>query len=128
MTSENLICPFCDKEAKWCENKEIYGENYGKSYMVWYCADCNAYVGCHHNTRDPLGTMADKPTREWRSRAHRALDPLWEKKTMRRSEVYNLLRNHFGFSIHVAQSDIEMCKKIIKFFKKKALKGKRKRQ
>lgn len=123
--SVNLICPYCKKDAKWCENKEIYGKNYGRSYMCWHCADCNAYVGCHNNTTDPLGTMADKETRKWRQKAHQVLDPIWRNHRMKRGDVYAILQNHFGFPVHVAQSDIEMCKKIIKICKKKAL-GKRK--
>ena len=50
-----MICPYCNKEAKWCENKVIYGKNYGKSYMCYYCKDCDAYVGCHNNTKFPNG-------------------------------------------------------------------------
>lgn len=64
-----MICPYCKKEALWCENKEIYGKNYGKSYMCWLCKECDAYVGCHNNTKKPLGTMANKTTRALRIKA-----------------------------------------------------------
>lgn len=55
-----MICPYCKRPAKWVENKEIYGKNYGKSYMMWLCKPCDAYVGCHNNTKEPLGTLANK--------------------------------------------------------------------
>lgn len=108
-----VICPYCNKEAVWCENKAIYGRNYGKSYMCYYCADCNAYVGCHNNTRMPLGTMANKELREWRRKAHAVIDPLWKFGKYRRGAVYAKLAKHFGREVHVGESDIETCKQII---------------
>ena len=108
-----MKCPYCNKEAKWVENKEIYGKNYGKSYMCWYCKDCEAYVGCHNNTKAPLGTMANKELREWRMKAHDKIDPLWKNGKMKRNQVYSLLKQKFGKEVHIGESDIEMCKKII---------------
>jgi hypothetical protein len=107
-----VICPYCGKEAKWCENKEIYGKNYGKSYMCYYCKECNAYVGCHKNTRKPLGTMANAELREWRKKAHANIDPLWKSGSIKRKTVYKLLNKFFGKEIHIGGSDIEMCKRI----------------
>jgi len=111
-----MICPYCDEKAKWCENKEIYGRNYGKSYMCYYCKPCDAYVGCHKNTRRELGTMANSELREWRKRAHRVLDPLWLKKPDKkkaRIKVYSKLSKYFGKDAHVGASNIEECKAII---------------
>ena len=55
-----MICPYCQKEAPWISNEEVYGKRYGKSYMCYYCKDCDAYVGCHDNTKRALGTMANQ--------------------------------------------------------------------
>ena len=109
-----IYCPYCGKEAKWCENKEIYGENLGKSYMCYLCKDCDAYVGCHKNTREPLGTLANKELREWRIRTHRAIDRYWTSNICTRKRIYSILKNIFKKEVHVGESDIEMCKKIIK--------------
>jgi len=109
-----MICPKCKKPAPWVENKEIYGRNYGRSYMCYYCKDCGTYVGCHNNTKKPLGTMADKETREWRKRVHADLDPLWKKGLMKRGEVYGELKRILGEEIHVGESDIDKCEKILK--------------
>ena len=111
-----MTCPYCKKEAKWCENKEIYGRNFGKSFMCHYCKDCDAYVGCHNNTRRPLGTMANKELREWRVKAHAVIDPLWKEGGIPRKEVYALLKEKLGRAIHIGESDIETCKEIIKSF------------
>jgi len=110
-----MKCPYCKKEAKWCENKEKYGKNYGKSYMCYYCQNCDAYVGCHNNTKKPLGTMANKELREWRMKAHAVIDPLWRTGKIKRRDVYYQLEQRFGRGIHIGESDIEICKEIIEY-------------
>ena len=110
-----MNCPYCHKEAEWTENKVIYGKNYGRSFMVYLCKPCNAYVGCHNNTKKPLGTMANADTREWRKTAHAKFDPLWRDGNYSRDEAYNILNKHFGREIHIAESDSDTCKEIIEF-------------
>jgi hypothetical protein len=115
-----INCPYCEKEAPWCENKEKYGKNYGKSYMCYYCKDCDSYVGCHENTRKPLGTMANKELRQWRMSVHEYIDPLWKEGNIKRGSLYRILSEHLGYEYHTGESDIETCKKIlaIRFIKK----------
>lgn len=111
-----MICPYCHKEAKWVQNKEVYGRNYGRSYMMYLCKPCDAYVGCHRNSRTPLGTMANAELREWRKKAHFVFDPLWkDRKHKRRHQLYSEISRHFGKEIHIAESDVEMCKQIIEW-------------
>ena len=108
-----MKCPYCKKEAQWVDNSVIYGKRYGKSYMCWYCP-CGAYVGCHNNTRTPLGTMANKELRNWRIKAHSVIDPLWKSKQYTRREVYQRLSDAFGKRVHIAEADIQECKEIIR--------------
>ena len=131
-----MLCPYCKSKAQWVENKEIYGKNYGNSYMVWLCKPCDAYVGCHNNTKEPLGTMANRTTREARKKAHKAFDPSWKAKRgerlknypyswhkkikcldsrERRVEAYKLLNKEFGYEIHIGKSDVSMCERIVEF-------------
>ena len=109
-----MKCPYCQKEATWIPNEQVYGKRYGKSYMCYYCKDCDAYVGCHNNTRSPLGTMANKELRQWRQKAHAIVDPLWKSRKYKRNTVYLRLSEAFGKQIHIGSSDIEQCKEIIK--------------
>lgn len=108
-----MICPYCGKIAPWVENKVKYGRNYGRSYMCYYCKPCDAYVGCHTNTRKPLGTMANAHLRRLRMKAHEYLDPLWHDKHISRSAMYSNLNKIFGREVHIGEADIEMCKKIL---------------
>jgi len=100
--------------------------------MAWLCKPCDAYVGCHNNTKKPLGTMANRETREWRKKAHAVYDTLWDSgfkdkyweldgkdrramKYMRRKrkELYERISKDFGYEVHIGSSNIEQCKKII---------------
>ena len=108
-----MKCPYCKEEALWCENKEVYGKNYGKSYMMYLCKTCDAYVGCHNNTERPLGTMANRETREWRKKAHLAFDPFWKENGYTRKSIYGKISEALETDVHIAESDITQCKKII---------------
>lgn len=107
-----MNCLYCAKEAQWIDNALVYGKRYGKSYMCYYCKDCDAYVGCHNNTRTPLGTMANKELRNERKATHAVIDPLWKSGQYTRGQVYARLQDAFGEVVHVGESDIERCRQI----------------
>ena len=110
-----MICNYCGKEAEWVSNAEIYGKPYGKSFMIWLCRPCGAYVSCHNNTKNPLGSLADTELRGLRIKAHAVFDKLWRKEhgTMKRKEAYLWLKNQFGREIHIGESDKKTCSQII---------------
>ena len=109
-----MNCPYCNKEAEWTSNDVVYGRRYGKSFMCYYCADCDTYVGCHNNTRTPLGTMANKALRQKRIETHAVLDALWKDGAHTRGSVYKKLSDVFGFQVHVGSADEKLCEEIIK--------------
>ena len=109
-----MKCPYCYKEAKWVDNAKIYGKRYGKSYMAWWCELCDAYVGCHCNTKIPLGTMANAELRKWRMKAHVWIDPMWLTGKYSRKEIYQMLKERFGREIHIGEADIQTCKELLK--------------
>ena len=104
----------CGNEAEWVSNAEIYGRPYGKSHMIWLCRECDAYVGCHNNTKTPKGTLAKKDLREARQRAHSIIDPLWQYKLYTRKDVYLKLKESLGKDIHVGETKtVKECEEII---------------
>lgn len=107
-----VICPSCKKEAQWVDNKEVYGKRYGKSYMCYWCKDCDYYVGCHNNTKKPLGEMAGKELRQMRMHTHGLIDPLWQSGQYARAQVYARLSRELGWHVHVGGSTMEQCKNI----------------
>lgn len=109
------LCPYCNQPAEWVPNSAVYGRRYGNSWMIWLCR-CQpgfVYVGCHQNTRQPLGRMANQELRAARIAAHNAIDPIWREGEMKRQAIYAWLRNRFGEEVHVGQSDLERCLEIV---------------
>lgn len=111
---KNVRCPYCGNDAEWVDNAVIYGKRYGKSYMMWLCRKCWAYVGCHENTKQPLGTLANADLRKKRMEVHDFIDELWMSGRYSRRYVYQQLSDAFGESIHIGESDEKRCDEIIR--------------
>lgn len=105
-----MYCPYCKKEAVFFRNStHLYGKDYGP---IWMCKDCDAYVGCHRGTSNPLGTLANKELRLWRKKAHQAFDLLWESGLMSRRNAYKFLQHALGLSrkqCHIAKFNVGLC-------------------
>lgn len=106
------ICPYCGKASVLVDSAEIYhGKSYGPMYL---CRRCHAYVGVHKGTTRPLGRLADAELRELKKKAHAAFDPIWKSGKLKRGHAYARLAKKLGVKeIHIGESDIDMCKKII---------------
>ena len=73
-----IKCPYCEKVPELVTGDKVYPHRkdlYSKWF--WRCEPCNAYVGCHPGTKNPLGTLANQELRAWRLQAHHAFDPIW---------------------------------------------------
>ena len=81
----------CSINVELTTNDRIYGKLYGEWPFIYYCHDCGAAVGCHCNTHNPLGRMADKETRLLRMQCHNVFDPLWKSGLLSRSAAYKWL-------------------------------------
>lgn len=95
--SVQSICNCCGGTARLVSNDEIYGREYGDWPYAYLCSDCGAYVGLHPNTDLPLGTLADRPTREAR-KASKALffDVLMKRYGKDRNRAYAHLAAEMG--------------------------------
>ncbi len=117
-----MICPYCKIKAKWVENKVLYGKNLGKSYMIWVCYSCDVYVGCHNNTKTPLGTMANVLLRKLRIKCHNKLDLLWNNKRQR-IDVYKWIADKMKLPLekaHISHFNKIQCKKFLKILEANA--------
>lgn len=83
--------------------------------MIWFCRPCDAFVGCHHNTKRSKGWfLANKELREARKRAHAVIDPLWKSGKYKRGTVYIRLSEAFGYEVHVGDTETRKeCEDII---------------
>lgn len=63
-----------------------------------------------------MGVPAGRKVREWRIKAHDALDELWDQEGgMSRNEVYTWLsgKMKMGGRAHIASMDVGQCRKVI---------------
>lgn len=99
---QGQICPYCKSPTKLIDSKEVYGTHYG---YLWICRPCDAYVGCHPNTKRSLGRLANKELREVKKLAKEAFNELWKDGYMKRGQAYRWLskamelpedQTHFG--------------------------------
>jgi hypothetical protein len=116
-------CLHCSTPARLTNGAEIYPHRPDLAEKpIWKCDPCKATVGCHPGGTNPLGFPADKATRDYRTRVHRKLDPLWKglrkrRRGLGRSLLYKHLAEKMGLPIeatHVSQFTIGQCTEALK--------------
>lgn len=116
---EAPICPYCGNASEHVDGTTIYPHRPDLAVKkFWRCQPCDAYVGCHLGTPEPLGTLANAELRKARSEAHNAFDALWDfdGKPMTRKEAYAWLAAELGIeteACHIGMFDLAMCKKVV---------------
>jgi hypothetical protein len=116
-TAQRQKCPYCGAKVRLVDSAELYaGVSYGYALACERFPDCDAYVGCHRGTTEPLGTLADAKLRQARRAAHAAFDPIWKRGLMARAEAYWWLGRRLGLSeseTHVALFDVGQCLAVV---------------
>lgn len=106
------VCPCCRGLVTLEPNEVVYGKSYGDWPWVFVCFECDAYVGLHPYTDIPLGTLADKPTREARKLAKIAFTVWYESARIERSSAYRILAEEMQLErklCHFAMFTQEQC-------------------
>jgi NAD-dependent aldehyde dehydrogenases len=113
-----MDCPYCNRPVYLVNGKMMYPHRpdlYEKKFYL--CIPCNAYVGCHPGTTEPLGRLANAELRAAKIAAHAAFDPLWRTVGNRkRSEAYRWLADKLGIrwkDCHIGMFDVETCKRVV---------------
>ena len=69
------ICPYCHVKTEIIKSNAVYsGKDYGYLYS---CPKCGAYVGCHKDTFQALGRVANEYLRRCKNLAHYYFDQIW---------------------------------------------------
>lgn len=98
MTSNsNLTCPKCRGRAALVTGAEVYPHR-PDLHQKWFyaCLPCQVWAGCHGDTKNQKGRLADAASRRLKIAAHEAFDPLWRTKRMTRPAAYAWLRKQLG--------------------------------
>ena len=114
---ESIMCDYCNKPAELVYGDRIYPHRQDLHLKCfWLCESCQAYVGCHKLTEEPLGRLANEELRKLKQETHSAFDPMWKSKAMTRNEAYAWLAGKLGIPIpncHIGMFDSELCRKAI---------------
>jgi len=105
-------CHYCLDVVEIRHHDDIYGRAYGEWPWAYVCVNCGAYVGMHPFTAIPLGTLADKATRDARKTCKPAFERLWKSGKMNRSEAYQWLAKKLGITVdkcHWGMFDAATC-------------------
>lgn len=118
-----MFCDYCGNEAEKATGGDIYpGRDDLSGRRLWVCYPCDARVGCHRGTWEPLGTMANAELRRARQNAHSKFDLLWKREFMTRSQAYRWLADHMDLHIddtHIGRFDLEQCIEVVRASSKK---------
>lgn len=105
------ICPYCKSESQlvFADGSKHY------KYVGWFrvCRPCRAWVGCHRNTQNALGRLANKELRVLKMETHKAFDPIWKDGFMARKEAYRWLSEQLDIPekyVHIGMFGAETCK------------------
>lgn len=115
----DVRCPYCQTQAALVDSAVVYG---GRSFgNAWVCKNypaCDAYVGSHKETGEPLGTLANAELRVLRRACHAKFDPLWlgKERRMSRRMAYGHLQRIMGLpqeAAHIGMFDAEQCRTLL---------------
>lgn len=123
MVTNNPLCPYCNNLAELVNGEIVYPHRKDLYEKLFYiCKPCDAYVGVHVNTTNPLGRLANAKLRHYKKKAHEAFDPLWKNSYMSRKEAYKWLAKKLNIpakDCHIGMFNIAQCKRVIYFSKHK---------
>jgi len=119
----NVTCPYCSSRALLVTGSVIYPHRPDLHTKKFYsCKPCDAYVGCHPGSTQPLGRLANAELRAAKMAAHAAFDPLWKfggnNKGRLRTKAYSDLAAALHLlpeECHIGMFDVEMCNRVIAF-------------
>lgn len=115
--SKNPMCPYCGQKSSLVKGDVIYPHLLRLHEKNFYlCNPCNAYVGCHPNTDNPLGRLANAELRKNKLLAHNVFDKLWKSGKMSRSEAYKMLAEKMRIECkdcHIGMFTVMQCKQVM---------------
>lgn len=111
------VCPYCDRASVLVGGNAIYPHRPDLIAKKFYlCKPCDAYVGCHPDTVNPLGRLANADLRKAKQQAHAVFDPIWKSRKKRRTDAYKWLADSMGIApqnCHIGMFDVDQRRAVI---------------
>lgn len=108
-----LICPSCNNPMMQETSKFTYSD--GRFKKFWCCHNCSITHSAHPDGR-PVGVPANKETREWRQKAHKAFNKTWQQWGYSQGKAYILMQRLMGMTqqeAHIGNFDKRQCQILI---------------
>lgn len=113
----SVVCDYCGNDAPLVTGREVYPHRHDLYAKKFYqCLPCDAVVGVHEGTTNPLGRLANPELRKAKMDAHAAFDPLWRSGEHKRGQLYGWLSNQLGIEkkdCHIGMFDAAMCRRVV---------------
>lgn len=114
------ICRYCGGVIRLVPAKQVLGKSAKRlgleSEFLYQCQNCNARVGCHKGTKEPLGNVANEILRLKRMETHQVFDAFWKSRHMTRHNAYKWLSQQMRMPMkatHIAGFEMEQCQRVI---------------
>jgi ssDNA-binding Zn-finger/Zn-ribbon topoisomerase 1 len=94
---------------------------FGRFYGCRNWPHCDGTVSIHEDGR-PMGTPANKETRQARRRAHKVFDQLWTVHGWKRAAAYAWMAKRLGLTkeeAHIGRLDREQCERLVEIVERK---------
>jgi len=98
-----IWCCNCQKEINGAltSGAEIYPHRQDLYTKYFYkCPHCGRFVGCHPNTKRPLGCIPTDAVKSARKMLHAKMDPLWKSGKISRYKLYKYISQKLGYTYH----------------------------
>lgn len=83
---------------------------------LWFhkCPKCGKFIGCHPNTKKPLGVIPTDEMKKARIIIHDKMDYYWKNGKVSRHDMYKMMSKELGIvSYHTGYTkSIEECRKV----------------
>lgn len=113
-----MTCPYCFGFAPLVGGLKVYPNRADLASKQFYrCAACDAHVGCHQGTTQPLGRLANAQLRRAKQSAHAAFDPLWKEGGMTRIQAYQWLASGLRITedhCHIGMFTVAKCDLVVR--------------
>lgn len=114
------ICRYCGGVIRLVPAEKVYQAATERlkqqRQWIYQCQNCNARVGCHRDSKRPLGNVANEVLRLKRMETHHVFDAFWQSQGMTRTAAYRWLAKQMDLPAelaHIGGFEMEQCHRLI---------------
>ena len=114
------ICRYCGGVIRLVPAEKVYQAATERlkqqRQWIYQCQNCNARVGCHRDSKRPLGNVATEVLRLKRRETHQVFDQYWQSSGLSRTKAYKWLAGQMNLpekNAHIGGFEMEQCQRLI---------------